>query len=51
MSAPKHGSPDGHEICNSVISIADELELLDQLLLCRGEAYFLEIVCDKSLDS
>lgn len=51
MPSAEHGGADGHEVCDCVVAIADELFIMSFCIggeVGRG-AYFLEIVCDESL--
>ncbi len=52
MATAEHRGPNGHEVCDCVVAIADELRSLAVRLGRRGEEweYFLEVVCDECLD-
>jgi hypothetical protein len=52
MTPTKHGLADGHEICDHVVAISDEL--YDLSMLCgemqREAAYFLEVIRNQGLE-
>jgi hypothetical protein len=48
MAATEHSGPNGHEVCNGVISIADELAVVSELLRVQWARlrHFLQVVCN-----